>query len=347
MRLLEEQNSRAAESDKRAAAKSEIELKALRDSQAEWDANAPVRDATRKSSLLEQQNKLSDQTTTANIKNIGENAKTDYDTATSKSVMVGKDEAGNPTYTVEGEKANSEEEARQIYQRKHPFATYFRQNRLPGMVEELIKSGRIADAGALEKWANDDRTTKGIEASGKVIESLSIGDIKGVNKHLNDIMSDRNYLVKDGYDINSELIKGENGEQGLRLSYKNKQTGESFSQDMIGTESIVNGLQGLVDPRAHFELNKHAVEAARTQRAKAAEKGIDMSSDVIKKASEQAIEYRKDLDDPIKYPFAKDWKPEQKDKYVKDRFETLVGQHKPASQPPAKGIPTATWGPGR
>lgn len=334
MRLYENSDARAAEADKRASAKSELELKALRDSQSEYDANAPLREATRQSGILEQQGKLKDQRVNQEISDIRQSGLNDYEGTKSKAILQGTDEAGKPTYSVDDKKYGSKEEAERAFEEQHPFWAHFNQNGgRQKMVDKLIAAGKYQEADIADKFFSDKRTANGFQQTGKVLQSMEIGDIAGVNKHLKELLNDPHYLVKDGYDITSDFIKDEKGNAlkdkegnyaGLKLTMKNRQTGEVFEQSAVGTQDVINKFSWIINPENAVAWNLKQTELARAQQAKAAEKGIDTGSDITKDAYKQQFELRRKLDDLDAPEWAKTMTPEQKDAYVQGRLKSIL-----------------------
>lgn len=343
-RSINEKKMKWAEEDRARNLENETADRAWQEKQNGWSeadraANAPLVETKRKADILEQEGKLSGLKTEDDIRKIRESADPEYRALESKSIQLGKDEAGKPIYGVDGEKAASEEEARQIYEKKYPFNNFFVKNAVPKIVDGYLKAGQPEKAAAFEKWATDKRTDNGIEASGRAIQALELGDVNGLNKALNEIASDKNYLVKDGFSVSGEIIKGNNDEKGIRVKYKNKNTGAEFSNDLIGSEAVSNGLQFIFDPKNVFEFNIKSTELTKKQAAEANKKGVDTGADITKEAYKQMGEARQKLDDVEAPDWAKAMTPEQKDAYVAGRLKSMLNnksimpQQSGASQP--------------
>lgn len=295
-------------------------------------ANAPLVDATRKATLLKTENELKGAQTEADIRGMGEQAKADYEGQRSKSILMSKDASGKTVYTVDGETTDSKEDAEKLYEQRHgSFMDNYYKFQAPKIMEAYIANGQPEKAEQFRKFLEADQGRKTVEIGGRIMQSYLLGDMDGVNKHINQLVRGGKYMVTDGYDVKAEPLKDKDGATiGLRGVFKNKQTGETFSHDYAG-DGLAEMISGLSNPSVLFEQGIQSAERARAAAAEANKKGIEIGGEVTKDAYKQKFELRKQLDDINAPAWAQQMTPEQKDAYVESRFKSILGGAPPAA----------------
>lgn len=322
--------------------------------EAERAANAPLVETTRKAAILEQEGKLKGAQTEADVRNMGDQAKADYEGTKSKSILVGKDEAGNTTYSVDGEKAASKEDAEKLYEQRHgSFTDNYYTNIAPKIVESYIANGQPEKAEQFRKYLEADQGKKTVEIGGRIMQSYLLGDMDGVNKGINQLVRGGKYMVTDGYDVKAEPLKDKEGKTiGLRGVFKNKQTGETFNKDYAG-DQLTEMIAGLSNPSVIFEHGIQSANAARAQAAEERKKGIDTGADIMKKQAEigDPNALKKELYDKMiqNGRIKPGMTPQQVGEAVNQEYDAIYGRNAGKSVLPGAGggIPTMTWGPGR
>lgn len=364
MRLLEEQNRRADEEARRRVdtdaynrTVSEKELKMKEQMQnaqlpgieadraykqeltkhsqlvnRDYEADAPKRDLKRQSSMLKTENELKSAKTEADIRGMGEQAKAEYEGQRSKSILMSKDASGKTVYTVDGETTDSKENAEKLYEQRHgSFMDNYYNVQAPKVIDAYIASGQPEKAEQFRTFLKAEQGRKTVEIGGRIMQSYLMGDMDGVNKHINQLMRGGKYVVDDGYEVKAELLKDKDGvPAGLRGVFKDKQTGKTFSHDYAG-DQLTLMVSALSDPSVLFEHGIKAAEQARAAAAEANKKGIEIGGDVTKDAYKQKFELRKQLDDINAPAWAQQMTPEQKDAYVESRFKSILGGSPPAA----------------
>lgn len=322
--------------------------------EAERAANAPLVETTRKAAILEQEGKLKTAQSEAEVKKLGDQAKSDYEGTKSKSILVGKDEAGNPTYSVDGEKAASKEDAEKLYEQRHgSFTENYSTNIAPKIVESYIANGQPEKAEQFKKFIDAEQGRKTVEIGGRIMQSYLLGDMDSVNKGINQLVRGGKYMVTDGYDVKAEPLKDKEGKTiGLRGVFKNKQTGETFNKDYAG-DQLTEMISGLSNPSVIFEHGIQSANAARATAAKEREKGIDTGADIMKKQAEigDPNALKKELYDKMiqNGRIMPGMTPQQVGEAVNQEYDAIYGRNAGKSVLPGAGggIPTMTWGPGR
>lgn len=322
--------------------------------EADRAANAPLVETTRKAAILEQEGNLKSAQTEADVRKMGDQAKSDYEGTKSKSIILGKDEAGNQTYSVDGEKVASKEEAEKLYEQRHgSFTENYYTNIAPKIVESYVANGQPEKAEQFKKFIDAEQGRKTVEIGGRIMQSYLLGDMDSVNKGINQLVRGGKYMVTDGYDIKTEPLKDKNGATiGLRGVFKNKQTGETFNKDYAG-DQLTEMIAGLSNPSVIFEHGLQSAAAQRAQAAKEREKGIDTGADIMKKQAElgDPNALRKELYDKMiqNGRIKPGMTPQQVGEIVNQEYDAIFGKNAGKSVLPGAGggIPTMTWGPGR
>lgn len=362
-RSVNEKKMKWAEEDRVKNTENEKADRAWQDKQHTWTeqdrarqeadraANAPLVDATRKASMIEQENRLKGQQSEADILKMGDQAKSEYESGKSKSILVGKDETGKQTYSVDGEKVASKDEAEKLYEERHgSFMDNYYTNVAPKVVDTYIAQGNPQKAEQFKKFLEAEQGKKTVEIGGRIMQSYLLGDMDGVNKGINKLIRGGKYMVTDGYDVKAEPLKDEKGNTvGLRGVFKNKQSGETFNKDYAG-DQLTEMIAGLSNPTVIFEQGIQAAAAHRAAAAKEREKGIDTGADIMKKQAEigDPNALKKELYDKMITTgrIKPDMTSQQVGQLVNQEYEAIYGKGAGKTVMPS-GIPTVTWGPGR
>jgi hypothetical protein len=159
-----------------------------------------------------------------------------YNAAKAKSIFVGKDANGNPTYSVDGQAVPSQEAADALYDQTHVnrMQTYYKVGG-PKIVSDLLASGDQAGAAAFIKAHQDADFQKGVDSLGRLEGAANVGNWAGVNTHLNAILSNAGYINPANHEASAEpIIDPATGKAtGLTVHYKNKNTGEEVTKWLI------------------------------------------------------------------------------------------------------------------
>lgn len=270
LKLLEGRDARDAESDALNMKKTQADI----DYQtSERSAQAPILKAQRDATLTGLNDDAEMRST---FRSGSESAKSEYEAAKSKSIFVGKDAAGNPTYAVDGQKASSADDALKLFEQRHgTFMDSYRTKMLPQIVQGYLKRGDVKSAEAFEKWNNQKGVEKATQDYGRMMQSFALGDWDGVNKHLNSIVKNGDYLSQDHHDASAEPIIKDGQTVGLRIKYKNRTTNSESSKDFDDMNEFHQFAATMVAPDAAFEQGKAdyaASVAAKQEKAKSANK---------------------------------------------------------------------------
>lgn len=320
---------------------------------AERQANAPLVESKRKTAILESEGQLKGAETEAGVRKMGDQAKSDFEATRSKSILVGKDDAGNQTYSVDGEKVGSKEEADKLFEQRHgSFTENYYTNVAPKIMESYIQNGQPEKADQFRKYIESEQGRKTADIGGRIMQSYLMGDMDGVNKHMNELVRGGKYMVTDGYDIKFEPLKDDSGKIiGLRDTRKNKQTGETFTNDYAG-DQLPELISGMSNPNIIFE---HGMQSAAQQRVQAAEerkKSLDTGLDMVKEdAKADAALRSKILEGLVEQNnnagFGAKMTPEQMQAEFNNRYNMVRKPDRSVMPPAGAGVPTMTWGPGR
>jgi hypothetical protein len=285
-------NNIATNQDNRAAASSQLALdqgnnslaqnKTLfGQSQQEYADNANLR-------KLQREDKETDITDANDTSAIHEAAAADsdaaYNAAKAKSIFVGKDAAGNPTYSVDGQAVPSPQAASDLYDQTHAnrMQTYYNVGG-PKIVSDMLASGDTAGAAAFQKAHQDVDFQKGVESLGRLEGAAQVGNWDGVNTHLNAILSNAGYINPANHEASAEpIIDPATGKAtGLTVHYKNKQTGEQVTKNFNSMSDLHSGLHYLINPQAAVAYNQSIQDAATAAAADTAKGRDKLANDIV------------------------------------------------------------------
>jgi|GEM_PF-6098552 len=312
----------------------------------DYEADAPKRDLERKAAILTQENLLKGAQTEADIRGMGEQAKADYEGQRSKAIFMSKDASGKTVYTVDGETTDSKEDAEKLYEQRHgSFMDNYYKVQAPKIMEAYIANGQPEKAEQFRKFLEADQGRKTVEIGGRIMQSYLLGDMDGVNKHINQLVRGGKYMVTDGYDVKAEPLKDKDGATiGLRGVFKNKQTGKSFSHDYAG-DGLTEMISGL-NPSVLFEHGIQSAERARAVAAEERKKGLDTGADIMKKDAElenPAVLKKQIFDKMSENGDLKNMTPEEVGAAVNARYNAIYGKGAGRSiMPPGGGVRPTT-----
>lgn len=284
MKLIEGKDARDAQND----AQDRKWKQEDRDFQtSERSADAPIKAAQRKAQL-DGLNDESEMRTT--LRTGTDNAKKEYEAEKAKSILIGKDEAGNETYTVDGEKAASKDDADKLFEQRHStFMDAYRTKMVPAVVQGYLKRGDVKSADAFQKWSNQKGVENAVHDYGRMMQSLQLSDWDGANKSLNSMMKNGDYVSQDRHDIKAEPIKDKDGKTaGIRVNYKDKVTGANSSKDFTSMDEFHQFAATMASPDSAFEQGKRDYEAhisAQSDKAKGLNK---LANDITLESAKSA-----------------------------------------------------------
>ena len=278
-------NNLATNQDNRAAASSQLALAQGQNNldqnktlfgqqQKDYAAGANLRDLQ----LKDKESDITDKNETSAI-NTAAAADSDaaYNAAKAKSIFIGKDAQGNPTYSVDGQTVPSQDAASELYDQTHAnrMQTYYNVGG-PKIVSDLLASGDTAGAAAFQKAHQDADFQKGVDSLGRLEGAAQVGNWDGVNTHLNAILSNAGYINPANHEASAEpIIDPATGKAtGLTVHYKNKQTGEEVTKNFSTMSDLHNSLHSLINPAAAVAYNQSIQDAAAAAAAETA-KGKD------------------------------------------------------------------------
>ena len=284
-------NNLATNQDQRAAAASQLEIDQGNNNlaqkktlfgqqQQEYADNANLRDLQRK----DKETDITDANDTAAI-NTAASADSDaaYNAAKAKSIFVGKDAAGNPTYSVDGQAVPSQQAASDLYDQTHAtrMQTYYNVGG-PKIVSDLLASGDTAGANAFIKAHQDADFQKGVDSLGRLESAAQVGNWDGVNTHLNAILSNAGYINPANHEASAEpIIDPTTGKAtGLTVHYKNKQTGEEVTKNFNSMSDLHSGLHYLINPQAAVAYNQSIIDATNAAKVDAAKGQNKLANDI-------------------------------------------------------------------
>jgi hypothetical protein len=285
------QNNLATNSDQRAGAASDLALAQSNNNlaqnktifgqtQQEYADNANLRN-------LQRQDKESDITDKNETSAINTAAAADsdaaYNAAKAKSIFVGKDAAGNPTYSVDGQAVPSQDAASELYDQTHAnrMQTYYNVGG-PKIVSDLLASGDTAGAEAFQKAHQSADFQKGVDSLGRLEGAAQVGNWDGVNTHLNAILSNAGYINPANHEASAEpIIDPATGKAtGLTIHYKNKNTGEEVTKNFSTMSDLHSGIHYLINPQAAVAYNQSIADAATAAAADTAKGQNKLANDI-------------------------------------------------------------------
>jgi hypothetical protein len=267
MKLSEGQDARAAQSDALSLKKAQTDLD---NSQADRAATAPILAAQRKVQL-DNLNDESEQRAT--VRSGTDQAQKDYAAEKAKSIIVGKDDAGNPTYAVDGEKAASADDADKLFEQKHgAFMDAYRTRVVPKIINGYLKRGDVKSAEAFQKWSDNKGVESATQDYGRMMQSATMGDWDGATKYLNSMATNGDAISQDRHKLVATPIKDKDGKtSGIHVDYKDNVSGQTFGRDFSDMDEFHKYAATLMSPDSLFEQGKAdlaAHQAAQAEKAK-------------------------------------------------------------------------------
>ena len=284
-------NNLATNQDNRAAASSALALKQgqqnldqnatnFANQQQEYADNANLRDLQRK----DKESTITDANETSAINTQAAKEATDaYNDAQGRSIFpVGKDAAGNPTFSVDGKLVGDADAAQRAFDAAHDnrMQTYYKVAG-PKIIQDLLASGDTAGANAFIKAHQDADFAKGVDLLGRLEGAAQAGDWAGVNEHLNNILSNSGYINSANHDASATPILGPDGKAtGMMVHYKNLKTGEDVTKNFTTMQDAFQTLSGLISPQAAVAHNQAVQDAASAASADAAKDQRKLANDI-------------------------------------------------------------------
>lgn len=254
----------------------------------EREAEAPVKEAQRKSVL----GSLQDAEELRQTQKQGvADADKAYKEQRAGSIVVGKDENGNDTFTVDGQKAGSQAEADKMFEQRHgTFMEAYRTTVVPKIQQGYLARGDLKSAEAWQKWNDDERVKKGIDTAGRLEGAFRAGDWDGVSKHFNSLAQSKDYMALGDVDVKAEPIKGDDGKTvGLKATYTDKKSNTTRTEEFKDMDSLHTALMGMVNPASVFEYNKQQLAAVQAAKIDAAKENRKLANDIDLKRVESAL----------------------------------------------------------
>ena len=212
-----------------------------------------------------------------------------YDALKAKSIFLGKDAQGNPTYSVDGQSVPSQDAANQLFEQKHGtrMANYYNVA-APQIQQAMLENGDVDKATAFGKAHGDADFQRGVDDLGRLEGAAQIGNWDGVNEHLNNILGNSGYINSANHDATATPILGPDGmATGMTVHYKNNKTGEDVTKNFTSMQDAFNTLSGLISPQAAVAHNA-AIQAAASAASVDAAKGQNKLSNDIALANAQS-----------------------------------------------------------
>lgn len=284
MKLAEGTDARAAASHDLGMRKAQADMEF---EQRERAADAPVREAKRKSVLTGLQD---DEELRKTQRDGAAEADRVYKEKKAKSIVTSKDDAGNETISVDGQKVGSQDEADKLFEEKHgTFMDAYRTTVVPKVQQGMLARGDVKGADAWRKWNDDERVRKGIDTAGRLETAFRAGDWDRVNRHFNELARDRDYIPLEGQEISAEPIKSDGKTVGLKATYKNRATGETRIEEFKDMEALHTGLMSMVNPATMFEHTRQQVEAVNAAKIKMAEEDRKQANTIEQERVKSAL----------------------------------------------------------
>ena len=282
-----QKSERAAEAPVKAAQRQST-IDDLEFKKSERTADAPVKEAQRKSVLGGLQD--SEELRQTQKQGVADADKA-YKDQRAKSIVVGKDDAGNDTFTVDGQKAGSQAEADKMFEQRHgSFMEAYRTNIVPKVQQAYLARGDLKSAEAWQKWNEDERVKKGIDLAGRLEGSFRAGDWDGVGKHFNSLAQSKDYMALGDVDVKAEPIKGDDGKTvGLKATYTDKKSNTTRTEEFKDMDALHTALMGAVNPASVFEYNKQQLAAVQAAKIDTAKENRKLANDIDLKRVESAL----------------------------------------------------------
>lgn len=190
-------------------------------------AEAPVKAAERQQRLQGYQDaqSLRDAATAGYGRAIGA-----YQDAVGKaktSVQEAPQAAGGPQFTFNGQAFKTRQEAEAAAEGAVPDALHFyTKYGVPQIQDAYLKSGDPQKASAYGKWAQNEYVQAGMQDVYRLYGAMQLGDWDGANRHLNSLFRNPGYMDLSNIDGKiSPITDGDGNPQGIRIDYKDRQTG--------------------------------------------------------------------------------------------------------------------------
>ena len=248
--------------------------------QQEYADNAGLRDLQRK----DKETDITDKNETSAINSqAAADSDAAYNAAKARSIFVGKDAQGNPTYSVDGQAVPSQDAANELYDQTHAdrMQTYYNVGG-PKIVSDMLASGDHAGAAAFQKAHQDVDFQKGVNSLGRLEGAANVGNWDGVNTHLNAILSNAGYINPANHEASAEpIIDPATGKAaGLTVHYKNKNTGEQVTKNFSTMSDLHSGIHYLINPQAAVAYNQSIIDATNAAKLDAAKGQNKLANDI-------------------------------------------------------------------
>jgi hypothetical protein len=274
MELSQDANDRAGDASQLALAQGNQALSqgatTFGNAQADRTAMQPIVDAQRAAKLSSLQG---DAAVSDAQEQAAKNAGAQYDALKARSIFLGKDAQGNPTFSVDGQSVPSQDAANQLFEQKHGtrMANYYNVA-APQIQQAYLLNGDVDKAAAFGKAHGDADFQRGVDDLGRLEGAAQIGNWDGVNEHLNNILGNSGYINSANHDATATPILGPDGRAtGMTVHYKNNKTGEDVTKNFTSMQDAFDTLSGLISPQAavaHNAAIRDALSAASVDAAK-------------------------------------------------------------------------------
>lgn len=205
------------------------------------------------------------------------------------------DARGNSYADADTQKAAAEKNAPSLDE-------LYMKNVVPKVKEAYIAQGNMAAADKWDDWMQEKNTRLALGHLSKATIAGQMGDFKGAADNMVKTYNTPGYLEDGIHAEGYELIKDKDGNTtGMTLKMKNKASGEVFTQNINGTQDILNMGLAALDPRKAFEHRLAQDAAATANQYKVAFEGVknqygmvrDNNKAVVKAAADSALEDKK------------------------------------------------------
>ena len=142
------------------------------------------------------------------------------------------------------------------------------------MMEFYLRNRMFDEANDFREFIMAEDTQQALYYFGRAQHSAAIGDDAGFVNNMAMIYNSGRYY-DDGYDLvpdQSGLVRGDDGQfSAARLTFRNRQTGETFTQTYDEAQDFYTLGLGLMAPETRFEHFMGQVEAAQARRGEVLE----------------------------------------------------------------------------
>ncbi len=262
-------------------------------------AEAPVKAAERQQRLQGYQDtqSLRDAATAGYERSIGA-----YQDAVGKakaSVQEAPQAASGPQFTFNGQTFKTRQEAEAAAESAVPDALqFYTKYGVPQIQDAYLKSGDPEKASAYGKWAQNEYVQAGMQDVYRLYGAMQLGDWGGANRHLNSLFRNPGYMDLSNIDGKiSPITDGDGNPQGIRIDYKDRQTGQAVSRDITDMGEFQQTVLAIVRPEAVFEHNTRQLDAAVGMKQTMAEENYKLGNQILLEQA-KAEAKRKGLPDP-------------------------------------------------